>query len=207
MLSVGNGFYVQLSGPKGPGVLHPASVLAEFDDGFEGALEEGDVRLTRDQQLVLFCEIDSVFMKQAARVVAFVKDGDKPTFRFLTQGEPTSAERRQLFRVSTVISDMTVGLGGESSCPLLDVSATGFSALARPGRTYGETITASLSFKKSIHTGNVLVQSVRDLGGGRMRYGLSCADDRGKKSDLRRILQQVTMSVQRAHLKRMAGVA
>lgn len=206
MLSVGDGFYVQVSDGKCAGVLHPASLLGEFDDGFEGALEEAQFRLIPDQRLVLFYEIDSVFLKQAARVVAVVKNEGKPTFRFLTLGEPLSAERRQLFRVSAVMSDMTVALGEEANCPLLDVNAAGFSAIARPGRTFGDTITASLPFKKSIHTGTVLIQSVRDLGGGRIRYGLSRADDRGTKSGLRRILQQVTMSVQRAHLKRMAGV-
>lgn len=205
MFSCGQGVFVQFSVSKGPGVLHPATIVSNDEDAVEVVMEEGDLRVTLDQNIVVLHEIDRVFMKQAARVIKVGTEGQKPSFRFLTLGEPVSAERRQLYRVSTVMSDLTVGFGREKECPLLDVNAVGFSAKAHAGRARGETVNVSLPFKKKVFTGTAFIQSVRELGCGFLRYGLTYVNERGVKNELQRGLLQVTMTIQRKQLKRQAG--
>ena len=57
------------------------------------------------------------------------------------------------------------------------------------------------------YTGKACVQSVRDLGGGRTRYGLHCVRYLEAKGTLAEGLQRASMRIQREQLRRLAGSA
>ena len=92
-------------------------------------------------EVLIYSHIEGKFMKQAARIDA-VLASVKRDIRFELTGEPVSAESRDCYRVSTVLTDLTAKLGTEEGCPLLDVSATGFGVAATGRYHIREVVTA-----------------------------------------------------------------
>jgi len=118
-------------------------------------------------------------------------------------GEPVSAESRQCFRVSTVMSGRTAVLGDEAGCDLLDVSVTGFSVNASEQHDVGDQVPAVHEHDGRRYSGRTSVQSVAAVRDGSYRYGLHCVNDDQSRA-LTEALQQISMAVQREHLRRRA---
>ena len=131
-------------------------------------------------------------------------DNPRPqTFVIQTVGDCISAESRQCFRVSTVLSNRTATIGGESDCDLLDVSITGFSVKASKEYAIGEQVDAIHDHDGRRYTGKACVQSIAPLRNGEFRYGLYCVNDAESKA-LTDALQKISMAVQREQLRRRA---
>lgn len=156
-------------------------------------------------------------MQQAARIVSLIErdpeagdactadDACGPIFEFELTGEPASAESRQHYRVSTVMSDLTAKLGSEDACQLLDVSARGFSVVASEKYSVGAVVDATLRFEGRALPGQVCIQSVRELNKGKIRYGLHPVGDPDVGGDVFKLLHRICMTVQREQLQRLAG--
>ena len=96
---------------------------------------------------------------------------------------------------------------GCPGCPVLDVSSTGFSVIAAQSYSIGNLVDVSIEYGDQGHSGQVSIQSIRELSPGRIRYGLHCAEAKAAPGNLAQGLQQLSVQVQRAQLRRMAGVA
>ncbi len=59
---------------------------------------------------------------------------------------------------------LTVELGDEPNCPLLDVSCSGFSVFARQNRDIGSVVDAVFSFESVEYGGQVCAQLRRVAG-------------------------------------------
>ncbi len=204
MLSTKSGFFLRIPNESDERILHPAKVVEVQDKIYTAQLEEAGLPLTAGQDVLLYYEIDRKFMQQAARIDAVMQDGPEPIVGLETTGEPMSAEERQWYRVSAVLADLTATLGSEEPCPIQDVSTVGFAVLARDRHYVGNVVTATVHYKGRHHTGSATVQSVRDLGDGRIRYGLACAEDKQGGADLNKCLHTITMAIQRQQLRRRA---
>ncbi len=205
MVGIGSGFFVQIPNDSGHRVLHPAKVCSQVDDVFTAELEEAVIEFEEGQGFLVYFEKNRDFLQQPASVKSLDETDPKTVFSFVTQGEAVSAESRQCYRVSTVMADMKATLGHEDACPLLDVSATGFSAIAAAPYRIGDLVDAVLELEGTTYSGKVAVQSVRELTKGRIRYGTHCADDGKLGGTLKGGLNKISMFVQRQQLQRLSG--
>ncbi len=100
---------------------------------------------------------------------------------------------------------LAAGLGDEDQCPLLDVSCTGFSVISSRKYAIGTIVEAKLTHEGEEYCGRVSVQSIRDLGKGRIRYGLYCLEDKTFAGNMPRGLQLMTALLQSEQLRRLAA--
>jgi hypothetical protein len=211
MVGIGKGCFLQLPGAGKRRVLHPAKVLGFSDGVYTAEVENIDLAIEPDQHVVVYFEAGREFMQQSAQVGdvdrADVVDDTEPRLMvaFSTSGEPASAESRQIYRVSTVMADLVAAFAQEEGCPILDLSTCGFSVAATKVHQLGDVIHASVVFDGRTFSGNVCIQSVKELSKGRMRYGLHCADDKAQQGSLASGLPQMSVAVQREQLRRMSG--
>ncbi len=203
MLQVDSEIFVQRPEESERRVLHAAK-LVDASEHLTARLQEPGFELTADQVIFVYYELNREFVKQLAQVTAVLIEEDDLLVGFRTSGEPVSAESRQFYRVVTVMANLIVGIGPEKSCPLTDVSAMGFSAIA--GRTYviGEQVAVTLHFEGDSFSGNGVVQSIKDLGDQTSRYGFLASTDSESGKQLQKGLQRISMAIQRQQLKRRA---
>ncbi len=188
-------------------ILHPVTVTETGgSDNLTVLPENPELALEVDQELLIYFEQRRQFMQQPAKVEALL-EGEAGTVATLkTFGEAVSAESRQCYRVSTVISKLTVTFDGVS-CPLRDVSVTGFAVISSNRYKVGQILDADLRFEGKKYIGKASVQSVAELPEGQVRYGANCVKAPASPTSLSKGVQQISMSVQRQQLNRLSGGA
>jgi hypothetical protein len=201
MLTTGDGLFLQIPGESRQRVLHPATVVNLADGTYSITLEE-ELSVNPGQDVLLFFETRHEFMQQAGRIDTVLSSEPSPIIGIRTVSKPVSAESRQCFRVSTVMSDLSADVGDVQNCPLVDVSATGFSIIAGDCFKVGQTVPATLAFEQEQFPGQACIQSVKDLGNGKFRFGLHAISDRVCGADLERGLHHISTAVQRQQLRR-----
>ncbi len=209
MLTTDKGFFIQIPDASNQRILHPACIAGVSDGTYTAQLEENDLSIEAGDDVFVYFEVRNEFMQQPARVSTVFASEPALTIGFELQGDPVSAESRQCYRVSTAVSDLPAQLGDDEHGRLLDVSATGFSIESSEEFEVGQKVQATLHYEGKSFSGAASVQSRKELDGGRIRYGLHCTEShaKGKDSNLLKGMQQISMSVQREHLRRRSGAA
>ena len=205
MLGIGGAFFLQLPDKSKKHILHPGKVVGLEGNTYTGELEEQGLDIAEGQDLIIYFSAGRAFLQQAAHILELSGDELKPIFQFETTGEPASAESRQYYRVSSITADLAAELAGEDQCPLLDVSCTGFAVTSCREHAFGNIVEATLFHQGEEYKGKVLVQSIRELGEGRIRYGLYCAENKAFAGNMPRGLQLMTVMLQSEQLRRLAG--
>lgn len=223
MLSKGAEVFVTCGRDADKRILHPATVLAVSGDVFSIQLAGGELPISVGGTVQIFFDLNRQFTKQAGTVVAVhdprtgcgtgehsglpdhASRSAGAAFGCRLVGQPVSAESRASFRVCTVVSNITGDLGIEKNCPLMDVSATGFAMIAKSSYKISDVIAAVLRHEGKEYRGRAVVQSIKELPGGRFRYGLHCMDERNGESNLSKGCRQISMTCQRAQLRRLAA--
>ena len=211
MIDMGSEIFLQVPDNLKKVVLHAGKVVdhdEEFytaDFGFD--LEDGQekvIPVQPEQEVLIFSEIRGEFMKHSARITEILQSEPAPVIRYESTSQLVSAENRQCYRASTVISDMFIKFGPEERCPLLDVSASGFAVMSEKSYNVGETVDVVIEFDGKQYTGSGSIQSIDYREPGQVRYGLL---GMGSKSgdNLVKGLAHITMSIQRQQLRRLAG--
>lgn len=197
--------FIQFPGEAKRRILHPARVTKVHRHEVELRPTDEYLPLEADQNIRVFHQARD-FMQQTATVVSVADGAGERGVGIVLTSEAVSAESRTSFRVSTVITELTASVGSEPSCKLVDVSMMGFAVIATAKYTVGEILETELRFEGSTYPGQTCVQSVRDLGAGRMRYGLLplASDTNGTKMFAG--MQAMTTALQRRQLQRLAGV-
>ncbi len=231
MLTPGAVVFVNFPEESKQRVLHAARVIQNNSNGLVLQSDEAGLGFAPDRVFRLYFELKLKFVQQAARVEALLGEGELPggspgtpatvsasavsnakgpqgpTFIVKTLGEPVSAEGRECYRVSTLMSGLKADLGDEKHGTLADVSVSGFSIIASQPHAAGEVLSVTLHHEGKTFVGDGAIQSIKPLSDGRLRFGLLCADSDGKRTPLKQGLQQISVAVQRQQLKRLAGVA
>ena len=205
MFGVNDGFFIQADTNSPRRILHPAKILSVQDELFTFEIEEDCNSLEKDQEFFIYYEIEKQFSKQAARIKNVFADPEKLGYAFVTVGEPASAESRQQFRVSTILSDLTASFGKETDCKVLDVSAKGFSVVGKKRHDIGATLDADMRHEGQRYWGKVCIQGAREYNKDSVRYGLHCVDEPRSKANLIKGLWKMTMTFQRQQLRRLSG--
>jgi hypothetical protein len=185
-------------------ILHPATVKEANKRGYTAELEESDVALKAGQDLFIYFELKRRFVKQPARIDAVMQTAPLLVVGFQITGEAMSAESREWFRVSTVMAKLTASVGSESECRLLDVSTAGFAVEATARYEIGQVVPVTLRYQGSQFSGEARIQSVREMGKGRFRYGLHALEDKTSGGDLRKGQQHISAAIEREQLRRLS---
>ena len=164
-----------------------------------------------DQEVLMYFNGKREFMQQVGRIkgIETPEEGseDPITFTIEPVGDPISAESRQNYRVSTISADCAARVGGEENLQVQDLSATGFAVLAAEEYQLGQTIEVSIAHGEEQCHGIASVQSVREFGPGRIRYGRRAIEEDPHTGDFLQVLQRISLAVQREQLQRSGGAS
>ena len=200
----GTGFFVQIPDGSNERILHAALLEDVEGSSYTAQVKEDEAPLKGGQSIFIFYELKGEFVRQPASTSALSHTPAGINFAFEFTGEPVSAERRQCYRVSTVLAAVTATFGDEENCAVLDVSATGFAVLAEKQRKVGDVVDTIVRSGNENFSGPVRIESVRESNCGRFRYGLHCLDAMSEGKALRNGLQKISATVQREHLRRLS---
>lgn len=210
MMDIGSRLFVHIAVDPKRRILHPAkildpaTILEEKPDLYTAELQDEQLSVDEGQEILIFFLRGHEFLQQAATIDKVIEREPYLVIEFEMIGKPVSAESRQEYRVSTHGADMSVEIGDENDCQLLDIGCGGFSAAASEQYEIGNILNATLKYEDQEYTGSVSVQSIRAMRDGRTRYGLSCVENAGDANSLAKELPKVFMSLQRAQLRRLA---
>lgn len=189
-------------------VLHASTVTQlSGTDSFTVLPDDSGLGYEVGQELLIYFERRRQFVQQPAKVEALLDSEKGGVVVLRTTGEPVSAESRQCYRVSTILSDLSVTFDGVEGCSLRDVCVTGFAVASPRHYTTGQVLDVGLLFEGTGYTGQASIQSITPMPDGQVRYGVNCVKDKASASSLSKGVQQVSMSVQRRQLSRLAGGA
>lgn len=183
--------------------LYPGKVIQSNSATFSAQFED-PISPQIASDVTALCEVNGKFFQEGAVVLDVVK-GLENCFAFARSGEIVSAESRQTYRVSVAANDdVTLVVGRDASCPVLDVSPEGFAAVTAKQLNLGSVVPITLI--GDVHTvhGTARIQTVRERRDGKFRYGFLVP-----RNDLqaRKALQQLSAAMQRRQLKRIRGAA
>ncbi|MEE8156269.1 MAG: PilZ domain-containing protein [Phycisphaerales bacterium] len=198
------GFFVQVPDESSERILHSAVVQGFVNSTYTADLQEDVAPLESGQDIFVYYESSGKFMRQPARIDVIADTPSGCTFTFQFTGDTMSGEGRQCHRVSTVMAVVTATLGGKENFPVVDVSATGFAVIAAGRFMATEIVEATIRFEGETFSGRGRIETVRELGVGRFRYGLHCVDGKATGETLLKGLQQISAAVQRQHLRRLS---
>ena len=205
MLKSGTDVFLGVPDEFGDYSLRPARVIWIKDRNFTVDLKDS-FALAEGEELFLYFEKDRAFTKQAALIQA-VELGSIASVDLELQGQPVSAESRQCYRVLTLSKDLSVQIGQEEGCRLLDISMTGFSAIATGKYRLGQVVEATLRHEGKEFSGKARIQSTRSCGLRQTRYGVQQLNERAGGGELPNGMKKICMAVQRRQLRRLAGVS
>ncbi|MDH3584453.1 MAG: PilZ domain-containing protein [Phycisphaerae bacterium] len=206
MLEKGCELFVEFARDAESPVLHAATVIRTAGPIAFIDVREGTGGFEAGQEIVVYHTISHRFVKQAAHVVEILALTDQTLVGIETISEPVSAENRECYRVSTVLSGLTVDIGPEQGCPVLDISLTGMAAAATGTYRVGQILDTTLIFEDQQFAGRMQIMNCRDAGRGQHRYGLHGLDDRRHGGELQKGLRQATMALQRQQQRRRAAL-
>jgi hypothetical protein len=160
----------------------------------------------KDQEVLMYFNGKREFMQQIGRVtdIAAPEEGADSALTFVITpvGDPISAESRENYRVSTISAALEARVGDETELKVQDLSATGFAVVASKDYQIGQTIEVEISSGDECCHGIASVQSIRDFGGGRIRYGMRAIESDPHTGVFLETLQRISLAVQRDQLKR-----
>lgn len=185
--------------------LHFGTVMETGPDTFTAMFKHVRFDLEPDQDIVIFYNLKRKFLQHSAKVVAVLDTEPALMIVLKTVGDPVSAEGREHYRVSTASAEIHARLESEENCTLVDISSTGFAVIAHADHALGTTASAAVHFKGETFEGTVCIQSVRDIGRGRIRYGMRYLEDDAAAGTLKTGLQKVSIAVERDLLKNQSG--
>jgi hypothetical protein len=185
-------------------VLHPARILEAGDPGYTAELDEPDLPFVAGQDVYMYFEHGRKFMKQAVRIDAVLQTEPTVVVGFRTVGDAMSAESREWYRVLTVLAGLSAVFGAEKSCRLLDVSSVGLAGEATERYRIGDVVAITLEFEGRQYGGQGRIQSIREVGGNRIRYGVHSVRDKTSGSTLHKGQQIISAALEREQLRRLA---
>ena len=166
------GFFVQIPDESGERILYTAVVQGFVKSTYTADLHEDATPLESGQDILVYYESSGKFMRQSARIVRVVDTPSGRTFSFQFAGDSVSGEGRRCYRVSTVMALVTATLEDEENCTVVDVSATGFAVIATEQYMATDIIDVTIRFEGATFNGRGRIESARELGAGRIRYGV-----------------------------------
>ena len=183
-------------------VLHQGKVLEATPDNLVAEFVD-PLGLAPGADVTLYAEVRGKFFQQGATIVAVQQETPFPILAFKKVGQPSSAESRGSFRVSSAATQILASIAGQLKCPIVDISPEGFAAITRCELPLGASVQIAFEFEGVSCSGPARVQTLRTLPNGTRRYGFLAVD----AATMRATLGQITANVQRSQLRRLSRTA
>jgi len=197
MVEVGNIVYYRKA-EDSSGELVPGLVVDFSAPQMTIEFQEVLTLISGDAGGICFKRNDKLFCAAAA-VQMVLESRPRTVIRFRVSGEPETIEGRQSLRVSTAVEKIPVDAGKQAIGQLMDVSGDGLAATLFHEHKLGEVLNLNITFRGQRFTGKATVCNIRDLGGGRFRYGLRPV---AREANLTRGLQTIAATLQRERRQR-----
>jgi hypothetical protein len=120
-------------------------------------------------------------------------------------GDAVSAGTRGEDRVSTREIGVTAMIEDERDCPVQDVSLSGLAVISARKHPVGRCLEIAIRYGDEEYVGQVEVQCVHPIDGGRSRYGLLGVFDTAEGRNLENGLTRMTLEIQQQRLKIISG--
>lgn len=186
--------------------LRRSAVVAASDDSFSIQFVADPFEFELEQEVLFYFNGKREFLQQVGQIIEILPGDEESdeaiTFSITPVGDAISAESRQNYRVSTIAADLEANVGSEQSVPVQDLSATGFAVVAAQDYALGQTVEVQIRHDEESCSGVAVVQSVREFGPGRIRYGMRALEGDPQTGAFLATLQRISLSVQREQLQR-----
>jgi hypothetical protein len=205
MLSLNRSCFLLVPNKRNKRVLLPG-VVHELDGTRAIVRFEEPIHLELGQQATIFAEVRGKFFQQGITVEVLHNGADAaaPLVELTVVGEPVSAESRGSYRVGVAATDLYAQVGRLSACHVVDVSPEGCAVICPRALMIGTVVEVHFEFEGHVASGDMRVQTAKELKNGDLRFGLFAFE---KRSALRASLQKISAALQRAQLRRLAGAA
>lgn len=174
MLIEGERIFVQSAADAGDQRLRPGMVVKinrkqlGIDLGFSG--QQG---LKKDDEICVYYHSGKGFVVERAAIDKIVKKSGKPLLVIAQSGFSLPAENRLERRFDVERTGLMINID-QLDCPLLDVSAGGFSVLMRVPFELGQTCDAWIDIEGKRFEGRARVASVSQIEPETYRCGFAC---------------------------------
>ncbi len=204
MLTTDSEIFISVPDEPHEPILCPAKVVEVSKGTYTTELKE-ERSLEPGEESLIYYKIKGEFMQRMAQISAIRQTVSATLVLFKTLSDPVSAERRQCYRVSTLMADLKARIGSEEKCSLVDVSFTGFSIIAIQRYEIGKIVPVTLRYEDQEYEGRACVKSTKELSKGRIRYGLHGIEDKKTDNNLQVGMKHINLAMQRLQLRRQAG--
>lgn len=154
--------------------------------------------------VTLYADVRGKFFQQSGRVAQLLQAKPCVVIAFALEGESSPADTRSSFRVGVAAWDISARVGEDENCTLCDVSAEGIGVITNTAYMVGSMVNIRVSAQNCIVEGTMRVQSCARHSETQFRCGMLAEDSR---HPLRRAVEKLSIAIQRAQLRRMAGDA
>jgi hypothetical protein len=207
VLKEGSPVYLGRDGPSGGRLLHPGVIVAMAQDRLTIEFENNGPSIQASDRWQIYYHEFQEFVQRRVQIEEKSKEGSSLRVVMKVIGDVVSTNTRQEYRVSTMDAGLTATLDTEADCAIQDISMSGLGLVSGRKYSIGQTLDMTFRFAEEDFSGRVAVQCIRELDGGRTRYGL-CALPDDKDGDTLRIgLMRVALGIHREHLRRISGAA
>ncbi len=206
MLKEGSPVYLGLDDPSGDRVLHAGIITAIAQDRWTIEFSNSELPIkSGDGWLIYYHEIQEFV--QRVQIEEQSKKGSRLRVVMKVIGDVASPDTRQEYRVSAIDAGLTATLGTEEDCAVQDISMSGLGLVSGRKHLIGQTLDVTLHIEGEDFSGQMVVQSIRQVDGERTRYGLRGVFDAKDEDPLRIGLTQMALEIHRQHLRRISGAA
>ncbi len=204
MLKEGSPVYLGLDDSSGGHVLHAGIITAIAGDRWTIEFEKSELPIkTGDGWLIYYHEIQEFV--QHVQIEQQSKKGSRLWVVMKVIGDVAAPDTRQEYRVSAIDAGLTATLDTEDGCTIQDISMSGLGLVSGRKHLIGQTLDVTLHFEGQDFSGQMVVQSIRQLDGERTRYGLRGIFNAKDEDPLRIGLMRVTQEFQRRQRRRFSG--
>ena len=202
MHNTGSPVFLLIPSPSSKRILHRGEVIESDAVSFVARFDD-PIAVAVGSDVNALSEVNGKFFQQGA-VVTELRPGSGNLIAFRRNGEAISAEARQTYRVCVVTAGFNATVGNVDSCPLIDISAEGFAVIVPDRLDLGSVVSIKLMCDGRCVESPARVQTVKELEGGKFRYGFLVPRD---NVSARTAIQKVSAEMQRLQLKRLRGAA
>jgi hypothetical protein len=173
MLIEGERIFVQSAADAGDQRLRPGRVVRLNKKQLAIDLGHGAQGLKKNDDVCVYYTSGKGFVVERAEIDKIVRKGGRPLLIVSETGFSLPAENRLERRYDVERNGLTI-LVDQLDCPLLDVSAGGFSVLMRVPFEQGKTCEVSLDVDGKRYDGQAKVASVAKIEPETYRCGFAC---------------------------------
>jgi hypothetical protein len=197
--------FLRFDSPSRGRLLQSGFVQEIREGGLTLAFETRYLAVETGEQKLIYYNKARDFIQQAVLVEAQSSGGPPFVLSVKPIGDAVSAGTREEDRVSTSGTDLTVALEDEDGCLIQDVSLSGLAVVSNRKYPIGRCLEVAIRYGDEEYVGQVEVQCVHPLEGGKTRYGLLGVFDTEAGRNLQNGLTRMTLGIQQQHLKRILG--